>query len=138
MPKKTLKNNITNFYNGKLFIQYASTDFQKTKAFYHNGLGLDLTDFSQESNPEEVGIIEFDLPAKGAILSLSKATPEKFQASDSLVIMVTEIDKLKESLASKKIETSKIIDDPGLLSFMTVKDPDKNAIMFMSEPRIKS
>lgn len=137
MSKKPIPDNIKDLYNGILFVQYETTDFQKTIAFYHEGLGLDQSDFSKQTSPEKVGLIEFNLPAKGAILSLSKALPDKIKLNDSLVIMVTDIDKLKDSLTNRHVTTSEIKDVPNLLSFMTVKDPDGNTVVFMSDPRKK-
>ncbi len=135
MAKKTIKDTITDLYNGKLFIQYETTDFQKAITFYQDGLGLEQTDFSKETSPDKVGLIEFNLPAKGAIISLAKSTSEKVKLNESLVIMVTDIDKIKENLDNKDITASDITDVPNLLSFMTLKDPDGNTIMFMSDPR---
>lgn len=138
LPKRKESQKITDFYTGKLFIQYETTDFQKIIDFYQTGLGLEKTDFSKETKPEVVGLIEFDLPAKGAIISLSKTTAEKIKLNDSLVMEVNDIDKVKEMLTKKQVDSSNIKDIPNMLSFMTVKDPDGNTVMFMSDPRIKN
>ena len=138
MPNEALNKNITDLYTGTLFIQYETTDFEKTVAFYHDGLGLNKSNFSKQTKPEDVGLIEFNLPAKGAIINLSKTTVDKIKLNDSLVIMVTDIDKLKDNLNTKNIESSNITDVPNLLSFLTVKDPDENTVMFISDPRKKS
>lgn len=138
MQKDIEKETITNLYTGTIFIQYQSTDFQKTLKFYHEGLCFNLSDFSKQTNPEDVGIIEFNLPSKGSILSFSKKSAEKIQVNDSLIIEVSNIDKLRENLTSRKINSSEITDIPNMLSFMTMKDPDGNLIMFISDPRKKN
>ena len=138
IKKEIEKDTITDLYTGTIFIQYESTDFQKTFKFYHEGLGFKFSDFSEKTNPEEVGLLEFNLPAKGAILSFSKKSVEKFQVNDSLIIEVNDIDKLYESLTTRQINSSEITDVPNMLSFMTVKDLDGNLIMFISNPRKKT
>lgn len=138
MPKKTRNETITDLYNGTLFIQYETTDFQKTISFYKEGLNLEQSDFSKQTSPDKVGLVEFDLPTKGAILSLSKTTVDKIKLNESLVIMVKDIDKLKKMLTTRQITTTEITDVPNLLSFMRVNDPDGNTVMFISDPRKKN
>lgn len=138
MQKEIRKDLITDLYTGTIFIQYESTNFQKTFKFYHEGLGFNLSDFSKQTKPEDVGLLEFKIPAKGSILSFSKKSVEKFQSNDSLIIEVTDIDKLKETLTTRKIKSPEITDIPNMLSFMTVKDSDGNSIMFITNPRKKS
>lgn len=138
MQKEVQKDTITDLYTGTIFIQYESTDFQKTFKFYHEGLGFDLSNFSKQTKPEDVGLIEFNVPAKGSILSFSKKSADNIRVNDSLIIEVTDIDKLKEKLTTRHISASEITDVPNMLSFMTVKDSDGNSIMFISDPRQKN
>ena len=137
--KKTMiGSKITNYFNGTIFIQYESSDFKKTIDFYEKGLDLEPSDFTKNGpNPDKVGLYEFQLPSKGAILSFSKAQEGKIKVNDNLVIMVTNIDSLRDDLMSKQIVASEIKDVPNLLSFFTVKDPDSNIVMFISDPRKK-
>lgn len=142
MPKrksKSVESNVESHFNGNIFVNYATSDLKKAIDFYKDKLGLDLSDFSKNGpKMEEVGLVEFKLPSNGAILTLAQSQAgEEIRSSNNLVIMVTGIDKLRELLVGKEISPSEIVDDPGLLSFFTVKDFDGNGILFMSEPRIK-
>lgn len=138
MPKQNSGHkDINDLYRSDLtFCNYNTTNFQNSIKFYTEGLGLDPSDFSKKNPiPETDGVFEFNLPVKGAILSLSYLPKEKFKAYDNLVISVSDIEKFKEMLTSKNIESSKITDVPNLLSFLTVKDPDNNIIMFIADPK---
>ena len=66
-----------------------------------------------------------------------KSSNDKFLFSHNLVIFVENITSLREVLTKKQISATEIKDVPNLLSFFTIKDPDGNTIMFMSEPRTK-
>ena len=145
MPKKTIKKvtktketKITDFFNGTIFVQYSTANLNRAIEFYSGKLDFEPSDFSKSGpDPEKVGLYEFKLPSNGAILTLSKEPAEKIVVNDNLVIMVNKIDNLWESLTNKEINPTEIKDVPNLLSFFTIKDPDGNTIMFMSDPRKK-
>ena len=140
MTKKSRPNGskIEHYFNGKIFINYGALDLKKTIDFYQNALKFEPSDFSKTGpDPQEIGLFEFQLPSKGAILTIFKTSTDKFTVSDNLVIMVENITSLREVLTKKQISATEIKDVPNLLSFFTIKDPDGNTIMFMSEPRTK-
>lgn len=121
-----------------LFCQYQTTDFKKSIAFYSEGLDLEPSEFSKnEPIPEHDGIYEFNLPVKGAILSLHKRKVDTITLSNNLVISVKDIDQYRNRLELKNIKSTEIIDIPGLLSTFTIKDPDGNSIIILSDPRVK-
>ena len=141
MPKKANKTitkekeiKVTDFFNGTIFVQYSTIDLTRAIEFYTGKLDFEPSDFSRTGpDPEKVGLYEFKLPSKGAILTLSKE--KEVVVNNNLVIMVEKIDDLIASLLNKQILVSEIKDVPNLLSFFTINDPDGNTIMFMSEPR---
>lgn len=130
--------NLSGLYrDDMLFCQYHITDFKKSIAFYSEGLELEPSEFSKnEPIPEHEGVYEFNLPVKGAILSLHKRKADTITLYNNLVISVTDIDQYKHQLDLKNIKSTEIMDIPGLLSTFTLKDPDGNSIIILSDPRV--
>jgi len=127
---------LTRYFKNEVFFQHPVTDFDRSIPFYKK-LGLEVSQFSEEQdNYDEIGIFEFNLPVEGAILSLGKVAKENLKPLDSLAISVTDLVEVERTLKNQEISTNEIVDVPGLLSFLSIKDPDGNEIVFVSDPRV--
>ncbi len=110
-------------------------DYKVSKKFYEEVLEL-----SVNLEIPEAGWYEINLPLKGAMLGLSQYREETgdFLPSNSLNLSVNDINKAKNSLESKGVTTSDIIDYPDMVSLFSFEDPDMNKIFFIGPPREKS
>ena len=131
---------VTELYNSdSIYCQFDITNYEKSIKFYKEILEWNPSKFSSSSpDPERIGWFEFELPLKGAFLGLGKAEVGRVTPSRSLVISVKDLEEFKKTMESKNAKPSDITDVPNMISFLTVNDPDNNAIMFISQPRVKS
>lgn len=130
----------TELYNSDtVYCQFDISDYKKSIKFYQEVLEWKPSKFSESSpDPDQIGWFEFELPLKGSFLGLGKPSDGKVKPSNSLVISVKDLKKFRATMDSKKANPSNITDVPDMISYLTVKDPDNNSIMFIAEPRIKS
>ena len=137
--KVKVKSASEQYNRDSVYCQFMVTNYKKTIQFYSEVLEWKPSRFSEDSpDPDQIGWFEFELPLKGAFLGLNKSEDGKFTPSTSLVISVKYLEEFKATLNSKKANPSDITDVPNMISFLTVKDPDDNQIMFISEPRVKT
>jgi predicted enzyme related to lactoylglutathione lyase len=118
-----------------VYFQYYVTDFNRARTFYGDVMGFKIA----WEMGDDVGWIEYDLPVKGAKLGLSLVTEDKVKhGSAKLTLDVSDIEQMKEYLASKGVTTDAITDVPDMVSFFNINDPDGNPIQIVSEPRVKT
>ena len=132
--------NVSELYNSdSVYCQFDITNYEKSIKFYKEVMEWNPSKFSSSSpDPETISWFKFELPLKGAFLGLGKAQDGKVIPSRSLVISVKDLEEFKRTMESKNAKPSDITDVPNMISFLTVNDPDNNAIMFISQPRVKS
>ena len=141
-PAKTTTEKLikaTELYNSdSVYCQFDVSNYKNSIKFYQDILEWKPSKFSESSpDPEQIGWFEFELPLKGSFLGLGKSQDGSVTPSRSLVISVKNLEQFQQTMNSKKANPSEITDIPNMISFLTVDDPDKNSIMFISEPRVK-
>ena len=134
-PKKVEKaESLMKTYSSEsVYITHLIRDYKTSKKFYN-----ELLELKVNLEIPEAGWYEYQLPVKGAFLGLSQYREGEFHSANSLNISVNDIDKTKASLDDKEIPSTEIIDLPGMISMITIHDPDGNKIYFIGPPRIKA
>ena len=123
------------YKKGSIYFQYSVKDFDRAKKFYSEVLGFEKT----WDGGAEAGWAEFALPAKGAMLGLNLLREgEVKHSSGTLTLNVDDIQKTKEYLDGKGLETDDIVDIPDMVSYFNTKDTEGNGIQVVSDPRVKS
>ncbi|UCH57765.1 MAG: VOC family protein [Candidatus Bathyarchaeota archaeon] len=116
----------------RMYFQLNTGDLERAKKFYEDIFNLEVTWYETP----EAGWCEFHLPGGSPRLGLNATEEEFYQDSGVLTMDVEDLEATKVYLESKGVETTEIVDIPGMVSYFNMKDSEGNRLQIVSEPRV--
>ena len=118
-----------------IYFQLRAKDLERAKKFYEDVFNLEVTWYMSP----EAGWCELRLPGTGSRIGLN-ALGEGEVADPNwgkLTMEVEDLEGAKEHLAGKGVETTEIVDVPGMVSYFGLADSEGNQLQIVSDPRIE-
>jgi len=118
-----------------IYFQLRAKDLERAKKFYEDVFNLEVTWYMSP----EAGWCELKLPGTGSKIGLN--TLGEGEVADpnwgKLTLEVADLEKAKTYLASKGVETTEIMDVPGMVSYIGMEDSEGNKLQIVSDPRVE-
>jgi predicted enzyme related to lactoylglutathione lyase len=118
-----------------IYFQLRAKDLERAKKFYEDVFNLEVTWYMSP----EVGWCELRLPGTGAKIGLN-ALGEGEVADPTwgkLTLEVEDLEGAKTYLEGKGVETTGIVDNPGMVSYFGFVDSEGNQLQIVSDPRVE-
>ncbi len=119
-----------------IYFQLRAKDLERAKKFYQDVFNLEVSWYMSP----EVGWCELRLPGSGSRLGLN-ALGEGEVADPNwgkLTMEVEDLEAAKSYLEGKGVETTEIVDNPGMVSYFGLEDSEGNKLQIVSDPRIEA
>ena len=118
-----------------IYFQLRAKDLERAKKFYEDVFNLEVTWYISP----EAGWCELRLPGTGSKIGLN--TLGEGEVADpnwgKLTLEVADLEKAKAYLTLKGVETSEIMDVPGMVSYFGMEDSEGNKLQIVSDPRVE-
>ena len=118
-----------------IYFQLRAKDLERAKKFYEDVFNLEVTWYMSP----EAGWCELRLPGTGSKIGLN--TLGEGEVADpnwgKLTLEVAALEKAKTYLMSKGVETTEIMDVPGMVSYFGMEDSEGNNLQIVSDPRVE-
>ena len=118
-----------------IYFQLRAKDLERAKKFYEDVFNLEVTWYMSP----EAGWCELRLPGTESRIGLN-ALGEGEVADPNwgkLTMEVEDLEGAKEYLAGKGVETTEIVDVPGMVSYFGLVDSEGNQLQIVSDPRVE-
>ena len=118
-----------------IYFQLRAKDLERAKKFYEDVFNLEVTWYMSP----EAGWCELRLPGTGSRIGLN-ALGEGEVADPNwgkLTMEVEDLEGAKAYLAGKGVETTEIVDVPGMVSYFGLVDSEGNQLQIVSDPRVE-
>ena len=118
-----------------IYFQLRAKDLDRAKKFYEDVFNLEVTWYMSP----EAGWCELRLPGTGSRIGLN-ALGEGEVADPNwgkLTMEVEDLEGAKAYLAGKGVETTEIVDVPGMVSYFGLADSEGNQLQIVSDPRVE-
>ena len=118
-----------------IYFQLRAKDLERAKKFYEDVFNLEVTWYMSP----EAGWCELRLPGTGSKIGLN-ALGEGEVADPNwgkLTLEVEDLEAAKDYLTGKDVETTEIVDNPGMVSYFGLKDSEGNQLQVVSDPRVE-
>ncbi len=118
-----------------IYFQLRAKDLERAKKFYEDVFNLEVTWYMSP----EVGWCELRLTGTGSKIGLN-ALGEGEVADPSwgkLTLEVEDLEAAKDYLTGKGVETTEIVDNPGMVSYFGLEDSQGNQLQIVSDPRVE-
>ncbi len=118
-----------------IYFQLRAKDLERAKKFYEDVFNLEVIWYMSP----EAGWCELRLPGTGSRIGLN-ALGEGEVADPNwgkLTMEVEDLEGAKEYLEGKGVETTEIVDVPGMVSYFGLADSEGNQLQIVSDPRIE-
>ena len=118
-----------------IYFQLRAQDLERAKKFYEDVFNLEVTWYMSP----EAGWCELRLPGTDSKIGLN--TLGEGEVADpnwgKLTLEVADLEKAKTYLTSKGVETTEILDVPGMVSYFGMEDSEGNKLQIVSDPRVE-
>ena len=118
-----------------IYFQLRAKDLKRAKKFYEDVFNLEVTWYMSP----EAGWCELRLPGTGSKIGLN--TLGEGEVADpnwgKLTLEVADLEKAKAYLTGKGVETTDIMDVPGMVSYFGMEDSEGNNLQIVSDPRVE-
>lgn len=121
---------IKDFYTEEFHATVQVNDLDRAKNFYTETLELTLKD-----DIPQAGWASVETKIAGAKIGLSIPQEGEPVASNVVNLHVSDTNKARETLTSKGLEVTDIVNLPGMISMFRVDDPDGNTLTFIGPPQ---
>ena len=118
-----------------IYFQLRAKDLERAKRFYEDVFNLEVVWYMSP----EAGWCELKLPGSGSRLGLN-ALGEGEVADPNwgkLTMEVEDLEAAKAYLKGKGVETTDIVDVPGMVSYFGIEDSEGNKLQIVSDPRVE-
>ncbi len=118
-----------------IYFQLRAKDLERAKRFYEDVFNLEVIWYMSP----EAGWCELRLPGTGSRIGLN-ALGEGEVADPNwgkLTMEVEDLEGAKAYLAGKGVETTEIVDVPGMVSYFGLADSEGNQLQIVSDPRVE-
>ena len=118
-----------------IYFQLRAEDLERAKKFYEDIFNLEVVWYMSP----EAGWCELKLPGSGSRLGLN-ALGEGEVADPNwgkLTMEVEDLEAAKAYLKGKGVETTDIVDVPGMVSYFGIEDSEGNELQIVSDPRVE-
>ena len=118
-----------------IYFQLRAKDLERAKKFYEDVFNLEVIWYMSP----EAGWCELRLPGTGSRIGLN-ALGEGEVADPNwgkLTMEVEDLEGAKEYLEGKGVETTEIVDVPGMVSYFGLADSEGNQLQIVSDPRVE-
>jgi predicted enzyme related to lactoylglutathione lyase len=117
-----------------IYFQLKAQDLERAKKFYEDVFNLEVAWYMSP----EVGWCELKLPGAGSRLGLNSSGEEVADPNwGKLTMEVEGLEEAKTYLEGKGVETTDIIDVPGMVSYFGFVDSEGNELQMVSDPRVE-
>jgi len=118
-----------------IYFQLRAKDLERAKKFYEDVFNLEVIWYMSP----EAGWCELRLPGTGSRIGLN-ALGEGEMADPNwgkLTMEVEDLEGAREYLEGKGVETTEIVDVPGMVSYFGLADSEGNQLQIVSDPRVE-
>ncbi len=118
-----------------IYFQLRAKDLERAKKFYEDVFNLEVIWYMSP----EAGWCELRLPGTGSRIGLN-ALGEGEVADPNwgkLTMEVEDLEGAKAYLEGKGVETTEIVDVPGMVSYFGLADSEGNQLQIVSDPRVE-
>ena len=118
-----------------VYFQLRAKDLERAKKFYEDIFNLEVTWYMSP----EVGWCELRLPGSGSKIGLNALGEGEVAGPDwgRLTLDVEDLEAAKAYLTGKGVETTEIMDVPGMISYFNMVDSEGNQLQIVSDPRVE-
>jgi predicted enzyme related to lactoylglutathione lyase len=118
-----------------IYFQLRAKDLERAKKFYEDVFNLEVVWYMSP----EAGWCEFKLPGSGSRLGLNALGEGEVVDPNwgKLTLDVEDLEAAKSYLAGKGVETTEIVDVPGMVSYFGFEDSEGNKLQIVSDPRVE-
>ena len=117
-----------------IYFQLRAKDLERAKKFYEDVFNLEVTWYMSP----EVGWCELRLPGTGSRIGLNALGEGEVAGPNwgKLTMDVEDLEGAKAYLEGKGVETTEIVDNPGMVSYFGLVDSEGNQLQIVSDPRV--
>ncbi len=118
-----------------IYFQLRAKDLERAKKFYEDVFNLEVIWYMSP----EAGWCELRLPGTGSRIGLN-ALGEGEVADPNwgkLTMEVEDLEGAKAYIEGKGVETTEIVDVPGMVSYFGLADSEGNQLQIVSDPRVE-
>jgi len=117
-----------------IYFQIRAKDLERAKKFYEDVFNLEVAFYMSP----EVGWCELQLPGSGSRLGINSLGEGETADPNwgKLTMEVEDLMAAKDYLTGKGVETTDVVDVPGLVSYFNLKDSEGNELQIVSDPRV--
>jgi predicted enzyme related to lactoylglutathione lyase len=118
-----------------IYFQLRAKDLERAKKFYEDVFNLEVVWYMSP----EAGWCELKLPGSGSRLGLNALGEGEVVDPNwgKLTLDVEDLEAAKSYLAGKGVETTEIVDVPGMVSYFGFEDSEGNKLQIVSDPRVE-
>jgi predicted enzyme related to lactoylglutathione lyase len=118
-----------------IYFQLRAKDLERAKKFYEDVFNLEVTWYMSP----EAGWCELRLPGTGSRIGLNALGEGEVVDPNwgKLTMEVEDLEGAKEYLEGKGVETTEIVDVPGMVSYFGLVDSEGNQLQMVSDPRVE-
>ena len=118
-----------------IYFQLRAKDLERAKKFYEDVFNLEVTWYLSP----EAGWCELRLPGTGSKIGLNTLGEGEVANPNwgKLTLEVADLEKAKAYLTSNGVETTEIMDVPGMVSYFGMEDSEGNNLQIVSDPRVE-
>ncbi len=118
-----------------VYFQLRAKDLERAKRFYEDVFNLEVIWYMSP----EAGWCELRLPGTGSRIGLNALGEGEFADPNwgKLTMEVEDLEGAKAYLAGKGVETTEIVDVPGMVSYFGLADSEGNQLQIVSDPRVE-
>ena len=118
-----------------IYFQLRAKDLERAKKFYEDVFNLEVAWYMSP----EAGWCELNLPGTGSRLGLNSLGEGEVADPNwgKLTMEVEDLEAAKAYLAGKGVETTEIVDNPGMVSYFGLEDSEGNKLQIVSDPRVE-
>lgn len=118
-----------------IYFQLRAKDLERAKKFYEDVFNLEVTWYMSP----EVGWCELRLPGTESRIGLNALGEGEVSDPNwgKLTMDVEDLEGAKAYLEGKGVETTEIVDNPGMVSYFGLVDPEGNQLQIVSDPRVE-
>ena len=127
---------MTEVFKGLIDINYPVSDFQKSKTFYGETLGLPVAAYISD----EVGWMEFGEKDQTHLAIMLWRSPKPFPTQSTTVVAVFAVDNAYaavEELRRRGVRCDDVEAIPGMVTYANFYDPDGNRLQLAGPPPSK-
>ena len=118
-----------------IYFQLRAKDLERAKKFYEDVFNLEVTWYMSP----EVGWCELRLPGTDSRIGLNALGAGEVAGPNwgKLTMEVEDLEAAKNYLEGKGVETTEIVDNPGMVSYFGLVDSEGNQLQIVSDPRVE-